>query len=134
VTEDRLEIVRSLAEAWGTSLDAHMALYAEDAVHVTAPDWPEQGTYRGREAIRGLWSYILTEYPSSTVEMDEVLPASGGRVLSCLQWRFHGPSGVPGNMRAYALWTLDGGLVSRVEYFTGRRQAFEAAGLDPGQD
>ena len=133
MTEDNLETVRSLVEAWGTSLDAHMALYAEDAVHVTAPDWPEQGTYRGRKAIRDLWSYILTEYPGSTVEIDELLSVSGGRVLSAFRWRFHGPSGIPGEMTAYALWTLEGGLVSRVEYFTQRPQALAAAGLDTGR-
>jgi hypothetical protein len=49
MSRENVEIARRFVEAFNLGLDEFMAYYAEDAVHVTAPEWPEGGTYRGKE-------------------------------------------------------------------------------------
>jgi ketosteroid isomerase-like protein len=125
-----VKTVRRMFEAWNTALDDHMVFYADDAVHVTAPDWPEQGTYRGKEAIRELWTYILADHEDSSVELDDAISVDERRVLTSFRWHLRGSqSGVVGSLAAHALWTLDGDIVTRVEYYTDERQARDAAGL-----
>lgn len=130
MSPDNVETVRRMFEAWNRSTDEHMEFYVDDAVHVTAPDWPEQGTYRGRETIRELWTYILEDHPRSSVELKSALPAGEDRVLTIFVWHLQSThSGLSGTMDAQALWTFACGQVSRVEYFTDEAQARDAAGL-----
>jgi SnoaL-like protein len=126
-----VELARRFAMAFNDGLDEWIACHAEDVVHVTAPDWPEGGTYRGREAVRGLWESILAEHSEHEIVVDEVTDVDEHRVLSKLRWRARGAaSGVVTTTPVYTATTIDqAGLMSRIEYFLDYDQALKAAGL-----
>ena len=47
------DLIRQLTGMWNSGdVDSVSDLYTEDAEIHTGPHWPEQATYRGREAIR----------------------------------------------------------------------------------
>ena len=128
--EDMVAFAHRFAAAFNLGLEEFMAFHAEDVVHVTAPEWPERGTYRGREAVRGLWASILVEYEQYEIEVDDVIVLDENRVLSKVRLRARGAaSGVETTTPVYTVGTERGGLVSRVEYFVDEAGALEAAGL-----
>jgi hypothetical protein len=130
VSDADVATLRDCFDAWNVHLDEHLAYYADDAVHVTAADWPEAGEYHGKPAIRDLWHHILTGQEAQEIILDEAVPLTGRRVLTTMRWRFRGPrSQVTGDLTAYAIWTLREALIVRVEYFMDHDAAREAAAI-----
>jgi ketosteroid isomerase-like protein len=129
MTQDNVEVARRFVEAFNLGLDDLMACYTEDAVHVTSPEWPEAGTYRGQEAVRGFWA-SLYRAQEQHVEVDELVVLDEHRVLSKTLAHIRGTSsGVTTTTPVYSISTVRGGLISRIEYFMQYEQALEAAGL-----
>jgi len=130
VEPERLEaFARQFFEAFNRSLDDYIALHAPDVVHVTAPEWPEGGVYRGREAVRDLWASMLAaqEYRA---ELEDLVVLEDGRVLSTLRVHNKGiASGVATTTVIYTVGTERDGLLARIEYYIDRGRALEAAGL-----
>ncbi len=128
---DQAEFARRLAEAFNTDLNAYIAMHAEDVEHVTAPEWPERGTYRGRDEVRRLWESILADYGRQEIEVVEVVEIGEDRALSKMLWHAQGAaSGVPTSTPVYSFGTMRDGLLARIEYFLDEDVARAAAGLD----
>jgi ketosteroid isomerase-like protein len=130
MSQETLEaFARRVAEAFSLGLDEYMALHAPDVVHVTAPEWPEGGTYRGTEAVRGLWESMFAAQ-DYRAELEDVVVLEDSRVLSTLRVHNRGvASGVATTTVIYTVGTEREGLISRIEYYVDRGQALEAAGL-----
>jgi ketosteroid isomerase-like protein len=130
VSGENVQLAYRFAEAFNAGLDEFIALHADDVVHVTAPEWPERGTYCGRDEVRRLWESIFVDYGDHQILVDEVIPIDEHRVLSKLRWRAKGTSsGAETTTRIYTVGTERDGLVSRIEYFLDYRMALETAGL-----
>jgi ketosteroid isomerase-like protein len=124
------QFARDVAEAFNRGLDEYMALHAEDVVHVTAPEWPERGTYRGREDVRRLWASIFSDHSEHEIAVDELVALDEHRMLSKLRWTARGAaSGAETTTPIYTVATERDGLISRIEYFLDYDMALEAAGL-----
>jgi hypothetical protein len=129
MSEEILGFGRRMAAAYNAGLDEWMACHAEDVVHVTAPEWPERGTYHGKEAVRALWASIFSasEYK---IEIDELIPLDDHRLLSKLHLQAIGPaSGVTTTTPIYTVATERAGLIARINYFLSYEDALQAAGL-----
>jgi ketosteroid isomerase-like protein len=130
MSQETLEaFARQLVEAFNRGLDDYIALHAPDVVHVTAPEWPEGGTYRGKDAVRDLWAgmFAAQEYRA---ELDDVVVLKDGRVLSTFRVHTTGiASGVATTTVVYSVGTERGGLLARIEYYIDHDRALEAAGL-----
>jgi ketosteroid isomerase-like protein len=119
-----------VAEAFSLGLDEFIALHAPDVVHVTAPEWPEGGTYRGTEAVRSLWESMFAAQDYRT-EVEDIVVLADSRVLSTLRVHNRGiASDVATTTVIYTLGTERDGLLSRIEYYVDRGQALKAAGLE----
>ncbi len=131
MSQANVERMERLVGAFNEGLDAWMACHAEEVVHTTVPDWPEGGTYQGRESVRRLWVEVLDTYPDYELTLDKATDAGGGRVLSKLSvWARGAASGADVTSPLYIVAAFDDeGLVSRIEYFLEHRQALEAVGL-----
>lgn len=119
-----------IAGAFARGLDEYMACHAEDVVHVTAPEWPERGTYRGREEVRELWASIFADFAEYEIDVDDVTVIDDHRILVETRWHTRGStSGAVTTTIVYSVATERDGLVSRIEYFLDHGKALEAAGL-----
>ena len=118
-----------IAEAFNGGLDQFMAYHAEDVVHVTAPEWPESGTYRGREEVRRLWASILSVHSEHEIAVDEIVVLDKHRALSKLRWTARGAaSGAETTTPIYTVATERDGLIAGIAYFLDYDMALAAAG------
>jgi ketosteroid isomerase-like protein len=92
-------------------------------------DWPEPA-YRGIAGVERFlneWRAVWDDYE---VQVDEVLPAPDGRVVSLIHHRGKGrESGLALDMENAQIATVRDGKVTRVDNYDDRVQALEAAGL-----
>jgi uncharacterized protein len=127
MSQENVEIVRELWDAYSRGdIDRVIALSDPYVVLVTL----EEGPLYGPDAVRAnyaRWMEAWREEPETTVE--EVI-GSGDHVvvIACFRGRGRG-SGVTVAQRLYEVYTLRNGRVLRVDEFTDRDQALEAAGL-----
>jgi ketosteroid isomerase-like protein len=126
-----VEIVRRMMTAWERGdVDGQLALIDPDVELREWPEGPDPGTYRGHAgALRAAASWSEAwEWLENDV--DEIIEA-GDRVVVCGRTRGKGKgSSVEVAIDTYNVYTLRGGRVIRMEFFTTREPAFRAAGLD----
>ena len=83
----------------------------------------------GRDEYRAVWETTIEAFEDIRLEPEEVIDI-GDRLLVTVEYRGHGSgSGVPVNQRVYQLLETRRGLVTKIEDFTDRSEAQEAAGL-----
>jgi ketosteroid isomerase-like protein len=86
--------------------------------------------YVGREAFREFWASIVAgPWVEVIVQPKEVVEAEDDRVLSVDLWRFRGRDGIEIESELPTLFTFRGGLIARIDGFTDKTDALEAAGL-----
>jgi ketosteroid isomerase-like protein len=89
----------------------------------------EQGTSRGRDAVRRNFERWASAWEDVEATAEEFVDA-GDRVLITAYFRGRGRgSGVEVDARFYDVYTLHEGRIVRVDEFTDRDDALEAAGL-----
>jgi ketosteroid isomerase-like protein len=83
----------------------------------------------GRDGYREVWQTTLDAFENLQVVPEEVLDL-GHQLLVTVEYRGHGSgSGVPVSQRVVQLLEARRGLVVKIEDFTDRSEALEAAGL-----
>ena len=127
MSEKNVAVVRELWDAYSRGdIDRVIALSDPYVVLVTL----EEGPLYGPDAVRAnyaRWMEAWREEPETTV--DEVI-GNGDHVfvIACFHGRGRG-SGVKVEQRLYEVYTLRNGRILRVDEFSDRDQALEAAGL-----
>ena len=122
MSQENVEIVRGFVTG-----DLEKALRYADPDIVWNP--VEESAAQGRDAVRaslGRWKSAWEEYETFH---DEFLDG-GDRVLVVLRIRGRGRgSGVEVEARLFDVYTLRDGLIFRMDEFSDRSEALEAAGL-----
>jgi ketosteroid isomerase-like protein len=126
--QENLEIARLVVERWNANdLDGVLELFAEDAVMLSGPDWPEQASWEGLDGIRRNMEEWREVWESSRMEFDR-MESFGNRIVGSGAWTTRGrASGVDGQMPFVVLLTLRGGKIASLEWFTDRDLAVAAA-------
>ena len=89
----------------------------------------EAGPSYGRDAVQGNFERWTSAWAESEATAEEFIDA-GNRVLVSAYFRGRGrESGVEVDARFYDVYTLRDGKIVRVDEFSDRAEAFEAAGL-----
>src|SRR5215207_1823738 len=133
MSQENVEIVRRGWEAWVRGdLDALLELCDPavewDTIHMEG--WPEDAVYFGRDGVRRFLEEWLASWERFESGAEKILEAGGDRVVViCWQQGFGPGSEVPVHMNWAQICTLQRGLVCRVEAYSDRAQALEAAGL-----
>ena len=103
------------------------AASTDDFKFVTAAEMPDAGTYRGQEAIDWILAYIdsFDGYEEAT----EIIDAGDKVVVAVLQRGRPRGSELLVESRWWQVLTLQDAGVTRIEIFSQRAEALEAAGL-----
>jgi ketosteroid isomerase-like protein len=88
------------------------------------------GVYRGRDHVREALLSFMTEWEEFDFEIEDLIAADGGRVVTLLHLTGRGRnSGVPLDFRETLIWTIRGGRVVHVKEYYDHAEALEAAEL-----
>jgi len=130
-----LGLLGRATDAWNAGdFEVFIGSFSADAVVVSDPRFPAGGTFEGRDAIRGFFEDVQTDWQGgSRVDYHE-LREVGGRVFGAFTWSGRGKaSGVDTSIDIAVLWTIRDGVIVRAEYFFERDEALKAAEL-PSQE
>jgi ketosteroid isomerase-like protein len=122
------DVIRELVERWNAGdVDGALELYAEDAIAVSGPDWPEQETHRGHDELRSNMNDWLSVWESSRIEIGSI-ETYGEHVVGTGTWTTTGrSSGVAGTMPFVILFGLRHGKIATLEWYTDHDAAVAAA-------
>ena len=122
MSQDNVEVVRRFLD-----LDVEEALAYADPDIVWNP--AEESAAEGHDAVRASlvrWKGEWDEYELVPEEFED----TGDRVIVAVRMRARGrASGIPVDARFYDVYTLRKGKIVRMDQFTRRSEALEAAGL-----
>jgi len=92
-------------------------------------EWPES-RYDGVDGIRRFLDEWLDVWGNYEIEVEEILPAPDGRVVSLIAHHGKGrQSGVPIDLEMAQIATLQDGKFIRFDNYDDRQEALRAAGL-----
>ena len=125
------KLLREGYEAWNVG-DRSFVLdhFSPDVVWVTPPDDPDQGVFRGHEAVSGFWDQWRAAVGQLSFEIEELLEA-GNRVLAVVKRSGVGHhSGLEVSDTVCQVFFFDeAGQCSLVREFYDRNAANAAAGI-----
>jgi ketosteroid isomerase-like protein len=122
------ELIRRLAERWNAGdIEGALELFAEDAVMLAGPDWPEQATRHGHDGIRANMNEWLSVWDLSELEIG-TFEVHGDRIAGKGTWTTRGrASGVGGQLTFALVVTLRDERIAVLEWFTDYGEAVAAA-------
>ena len=132
MSEENAEIVRRGWEAWNAGdMEALISLWDPEVVwdlqHFR--NWPES-SYHGIEGVRRYLTEWREVWGPYEVDVDEILPAPDGRVVSLITHRAEGShSGVPMLLPMALIATVRNGKIIRFDAYEDRTEALEVTGL-----
>ena len=132
MSQENIELVREATDAVNRDdLDAFVALLSPDVVWEVNPDLPGlKEVYRGRAEVRELIEELSELAESHHTAHEEIMDLSDGRVFTeyLLTVRGRG-SGLPLEVRYWAVLSVAEGKIAGRQVFMERDEALEAAGL-----
>jgi ketosteroid isomerase-like protein len=130
LAERNVEVVRRLAERWNAGDSAGVnELYTDDVVMLTAPEWPDAGSFVGKDALERYTQEWRSAWESIEVDLDR-LEVVGDLVVARGAWVSRGlASGASGRMPFGIVFALRDGLIARIEWSMDPDEARRAAGL-----
>jgi ketosteroid isomerase-like protein len=129
MSHENVKLVRTMTDAFNRlDLDAALAPVTTDV------EWEENSelpglreVYRGRAEARAWADEILGVFESPHNELDRIKELSGDRVFTENIITAHGKgSGVPAELRYWAVYWIREGKIARRQVFWNRGEAFEA--------
>src|SRR3954470_13717344 len=135
MSRENVELVRLIYEAFNRrDIVTPFEIYAEDIVwdlsNMARADLFLQPIVHGHEGVREGWRDVLGAFASVDFAVEELTDA-GDKVFAAIRETDVGrASGAAVSTPHYAVWTLDGGKVTRLQVFDVRALAEEAAGLE----
>jgi ketosteroid isomerase-like protein len=132
MSQQNVEKLRAAYEAFNRGDFDGFVRYMDPEIEVhpgvMAPDAARQ--YLGRQAVRNfLVNIVGGPWEAVTAEPQEIIETEDGRVLSVDRWRFRGRDGIEVERELPNLYTFREGLILRIDGFTDRAEALDAAGL-----
>ena len=128
MSQENVEIVRRAFEYEISGRgDATEVLASFDPYVVMNP--VEEGASYGVDAIRDNFEHWQAAWEEVVVTIDETIDAGDRVLLSAHHCGRGRGSGLEVDARYYEVYTLSGGKIIRVDEYTDRAEALEAAGL-----
>ena len=135
MSQENVEIVRGIIDAHERGdFDAVFAEYDPEIEWHLSPLFARASdfdpVYYGHEGVRTFWRQWFAAWERADFEYEEFIDA-GDSVVTILTQRVRGrTSGIELEWNSYAqVWTVGNGKIVRVEFFSTREEALEAAGL-----
>ena len=131
MSRENVELVRRSVDLWNSGdVDALVATFSDDAELQPAPGFIEGGTLVGHDGIRHFFERLHEAWkPGDTVTLGEFREA-GDKLMFSFRWRAIGDvSGIETSSEWIAVDTFRDGVIVRMQIFTDRNDALDAAGL-----
>jgi ketosteroid isomerase-like protein len=129
MSQQNVEVVRALFEAWNAGDWAAYRELLDPAVIVHAPErWPEPGPFVGREAALRQFKLQRAALDYDTADPTSDFLAVGDRVVVRFAWG-GGGQGPDVRMEITGLYTVRKGRNVTQEFFWDHAEALEAVGL-----
>jgi uncharacterized protein len=132
-SRENVELVRRIFEAGArrdsaTALGLYDPALVWDVSRLEGADF-EGGVFHGHDGLRRWFREWFAAWENVRNDLEELIDA-GDSVISVTTQRSRGQaSGVEVELKQYAVWTIEGGKVTRVTWFQTRDEALEAVGL-----
>jgi ketosteroid isomerase-like protein len=129
MSQENVEATRAAYEYYSRGdFSPLLAAITDDFEFVTAPEMPDAGTYRGERARAWMAQYIES-FDGFTQQATEILDAGDKVMAAVLQRGRPRGSDTPVESRWWQVVTFRTDGVARVQMFSRRDEALEAAGL-----
>ena len=133
MSQENVELVKRAWEAWSSGdIDAVLET-CDPAVEwdlTSFEGWPEDDVYYGHEGFRRFLEEWRGSWDRFEARAEEYVDGDGDRVVAlCWQRGFGAGSQVPVEMDLATVFTLEGGVVCRIEAYSDRQEALKAVGL-----
>jgi ketosteroid isomerase-like protein len=132
MSQEKLEVVRRALAATSGGDPYGWRPLADPSIEWDmsgVPQWAEKSVYRGEE----VWEFLRSwadSWQDWHFDVTDVRDVGGDRVFSGIHERAVGPeSDVSVDQYRYLIFTLRSGRITRVQMFSDRAEALEAAGL-----
>jgi ketosteroid isomerase-like protein len=131
MSEENVEVVRKLSDAFNRGdLDAWLGLLSPEVAWESLPLVGFRDVYRGRAEARAWIEQLVEDFEDAHLQIEEITALSNDRVFFGYTQIGRGRgSGLPGELRGWAILWVAKGLITRRQVFWTRDEALEAAGL-----
>jgi ketosteroid isomerase-like protein len=131
MSQENAEVVRQALDAFNRrDKAAWLALCDPEVENVPPRDWPETDLLRGPGAVWGFYVEAQEAWDASSYEYVELIDAGNDKIVTQQRGDVRGKASGAGVVFSYwQVVTLRNGKALRIEWFTDRAQALEAAGL-----
>jgi ketosteroid isomerase-like protein len=131
MSEENVESVRRITDAQNRGdRAAWLANTRPDVVMIPAREWPENAPIRGAEAIWDFYGEVGGTWEAGSFELAEIIDSGADAVAANLRRQTRGKaSGVGVDFNYWVVTTHRKGKTARIEWFSNRDEALEAAGL-----
>jgi ketosteroid isomerase-like protein len=127
VSADRVALVRRFYDAWNQHGPEVLARFASpDVVLEDAPELPDSGRWRGREAVRRRLDEVASHVGGGWVEVREVRDF-GDRVLVRMDWRLDDRARGAHVADVFHVVGVDADEIASIQAFMSESDAIEAA-------
>jgi ketosteroid isomerase-like protein len=130
MSQENLEVVRRVFDLFDRGETEALLRYVDPAIETNeGPELPGAGTYYGHAGLATAYDHWTGQFDDYRMELTELIDA-GHDVVAVT--RHHGTgraSGVAVEAIVAYVFTLDDGMIVRMQIFATKDQALEAAGL-----
>jgi hypothetical protein len=88
-------------------------------------DWSLKGVYRGHDGLESFWNEFWSTFEVVEIETDEFMEVGSGVVVPNTA-HLRGRDGIEVVAKSTFVFTLESGLIARLQMFQGRAEALEA--------
>jgi ketosteroid isomerase-like protein len=131
MSQENVEVVRKLIDAFNRGdLDSWAGFLSPEVAWESLPLVGFRDVYRGRAEAREWLEQLVEDFEEARLEIEETTALSDDRVFFGYSQIGRGRgSGLPGELRGWAILWFAEGLITRRQVFWTRDEALEAAGL-----
>ena len=131
MSKENVEILRRMFEEWNRADIEASGAFFDPEVEFNPGLLPpgEKTSYIGREGVIEWTRNVSDSWVAVTAEPVERIELGSDRILATDRWHFHGRDGIEIEQELPTIFTFRNGLIVRVDGFTSRADALEAAGL-----
>jgi ketosteroid isomerase-like protein len=131
MSQENVESLRAIYDHFREGdFRASVDLFDRHIVFLPFSETPDAEVHLGVEAVAAWMRHDMLEtWADLTMEAEEFISAGDSVLVSVRQRGVARISGVPTDAHYFTLWTFRGGKIVRIENFTERANALEAAGL-----
>ena len=130
MSEENVEIVRRVTNAFNRSGEPDFSLLDPDVVFDTTGAVFDRAVYRGHDGVREWLANQREVWARQRFEEEELSPIGEDRVLASFRFVSVGRDGIETIAHFANIVTLRAGKVTHMKVFLSKDEALEAAGLE----